>query len=150
MRETAELLKGWDSFYVMIGSSAAALIGLQFVVIALVADIEHRATTRAIDAFSTPTVVHFGTVLLVSAVLSAPWSRIEGVGWTLGIVGAAGLGYTMVVVWRARSQTEYRMVMEDWLFHVILPFVAYGVLLIAGASLARAARLSLFVVAATA
>jgi hypothetical protein len=42
------------------------------------------------------------------------------------------------------------MVMEDWLFHVTFPFVAYGVLLIAGASLARAARLSLFVVAGTA
>jgi hypothetical protein len=31
-------LAGWENFYVIVGSSAGALIGLQFVVMALVAD----------------------------------------------------------------------------------------------------------------
>src|SRR5271157_4358910 len=31
-------LAGWESFYVIVGSSAGALIGLQFVVITLIAD----------------------------------------------------------------------------------------------------------------
>ena len=31
-------LSGWENFYVIVGSSAGALIGLQFVVITLIAD----------------------------------------------------------------------------------------------------------------
>ena len=31
-------LEGWESFYVIVGSSAGALIGLQFVVMTLLAD----------------------------------------------------------------------------------------------------------------
>ena len=31
-------LDGWENFYVIVGSSAGALIGLQFVVIALIAE----------------------------------------------------------------------------------------------------------------
>ena len=63
----------WENFYVIIGSSAAALTGLQFVVIALVADSRKKSTISEVDAFGTPTVVHFSAVLLVSAILSAPW-----------------------------------------------------------------------------
>ena len=53
------------------------LIGLQFVVITLIADkpmIPGQA--QAGDAFATPTIVHFGAVLLLSAALSAPWHGI--------------------------------------------------------------------------
>jgi len=43
MSEFAE----WDSFYVIVGSAAGALIGLQFVVLTLVAE---RAPLRAAEA----------------------------------------------------------------------------------------------------
>lgn len=65
-------LATWESFYVIIGSSAAALTGLQFVVIALIAEARTRSTPREIAAFGTPTIVHFCAVLLLSAILSAP------------------------------------------------------------------------------
>jgi hypothetical protein len=48
-------LAAWESFYVIVGSSAAALTGLQFVVVALLAENRIRSTTREIDAFATPT-----------------------------------------------------------------------------------------------
>ncbi len=65
-------LTGWENFYVIVGSSAGALIGLQFVVITLIADmpIGHGAA-QAGDAFATPTIVHFGAVLLLAGVLRA-------------------------------------------------------------------------------
>jgi hypothetical protein len=66
-------LAGWENFYVIVGSSAGALIGLQFVVITLIAN--RPVVTdqvQAGDAFATPTVVHFGAVLLLSATASAP------------------------------------------------------------------------------
>src|SRR4051794_18165666 len=102
----------WGNFYVIVGSSAAALTGLQFVVMALVADAERRSTHREINAFGTPTVVHFCAALLVSAVLSAPWHALAGPAVTLGLCGVAGMAYVVTVVRRARRQTGYKPVME--------------------------------------
>src|SRR4051812_2489772 len=66
--------EGWESFYVIVGSSAGALIGLQFVVITLIADMPLRpGDAEASGAFTTPSVIHFAVVLFLSAVLSAPW-----------------------------------------------------------------------------
>jgi hypothetical protein len=70
-------LTEWESFYVIVGSSADALIGLQFVVIALLADMPiGRGEAKAGGIFTTPSVVHFGVVLLISAIVSAPWEGI--------------------------------------------------------------------------
>jgi len=147
MQEGMRLLTGWESFYVMVGSSAAALTGLQFVVMALVAE-RPRGSSREVDAFGTPTIVHFGAVLLLSANLLAPWPTLRGAKVALELMGAAGVGYTLLVVWRTRKATDYRMVFEDWLFHVIFPFISYAVLLGAALSLISAEAVSLFVIAA--
>lgn len=144
-------LVGWENFYVIVGSSAGALIGLQFVVITLIAErpIAH-ADAQAGDAFSTPSVVHFGVVLLLSAVVSAPWYGIGVVALLWGLVGLGGIVYAVVVARRMRVQTAYKPVFEDWLFHVLLPFTAYAMLggsAIAARSLTRPA---LFTVGAAA
>jgi hypothetical protein len=150
MQEGTRLLAGWDSFYVMVGSSAAALTGLQFVVMALASETLRHASAREVDAFSTPTIVHFGAVLLISAVLSAPWAALHGPALTLLVTGVAGVGYTFLVLWRARRAPNYRMVTEDWIFHVLLPLAAYAVLVAAAASMTRAESVSLFTIAADA
>lgn len=144
------LLAAWESFYVIIGSSAAALTGLQFVVIALVAESRRRSTHREIAAFGTPTIVHFCAVLLVSATLSAPWHELSNAGLAAGLCGAAGLAYVVIVVRRARRQTGYRPVLEDWLWHAVFPFVSYATLFAAGILLPRDPEAVLFVIGATA
>ncbi len=121
-------ISGWENFYVIVGSSAAALTGLQFVVMALVADLPERGSERSINAFATPTMVHFGAVLLLSAVLSAPWRGIGAPTILCSLCGAAGLVYVVIVARRTRAQTDYTPVLEDWVFHVLLPAVAYLVL----------------------
>ena len=60
------MLEGWDNYYVIVGSAAAGLTGLTFVVIALAAD-AHRVRLAGLRAFTTPIVIHFGSVLLISA-----------------------------------------------------------------------------------
>ena len=117
----------WESFYVIVGSSAAALTGLQFVVMALVAEARPPGSMREVNAFGTPTVVHFCAVLLGSATLSAPWHRLSSAALTLGVFAAAGVVYTLVVVRRTRQTTGYKPVLEDWIWHVVLPLVAYTV-----------------------
>ncbi len=77
------LLAGWESFYVIAGSVAGTLIGLQFVVIALIADSRRRTTSPEIAAFGTPTVLHFCAALLLSALLSVPWASPSGLQFTL-------------------------------------------------------------------
>jgi hypothetical protein len=48
-------LLGWESFYVVVGTGAAALIGLQFVVIVLSAEMHALGSSRTTRAFATPT-----------------------------------------------------------------------------------------------
>jgi hypothetical protein len=96
----ASPMRAWESFYVIVGSSAAALTGLQFVVI--------------------------------------------------GACGCLGVVYAVMVVQRARSQIDYQPVLEDWLFHAVLPMIAYAALLAAALTLGRYTAASLFVVGAVA
>jgi len=111
-RSIMTVLEGWKNFYVIVGSSAGALIGLQFVVIALIANLPiGRGAAQAGAAFTTPSVVHFGVVLLLSAVASVPWHKISVV-W--GLVRLSGIVYGVVVARRLRVQAVYQPVFEDW------------------------------------
>jgi len=123
------IFDGWENFYVIVGSSAGALIGLQFVVIALIAELPiARGAAMASNAFTTPSVVHFCVVLFLSGIVSAPWNGITIVAGLWGSVGLGGIAYTVVITRRLRKQTIYRPVFEDWLFHVLLPLSAYALM----------------------
>jgi hypothetical protein len=141
-------LAGWESFYVIVGTSAAALTGLSFVVIALVAESKMFRDETVIGAFGSPTVVHFCVVLFVSVLLSAPWHLAWAIALCIGLCAAAGLVYVGRVVQLARRQTQYRPVPEDWFWHAVLPSVAYACLLVTSATLSRHLAATLFVVAA--
>jgi hypothetical protein len=110
---------------VIVGSSAGALIGLQFVVLTLVAENPLPRSASLGSTFGTPTIIHFSAVLLLSAIVSAPWRGIVAVAVVLGLVGLSGITYSVIVARRLRTQNEYKPVFEDWLFNVLLPFAAY-------------------------
>src|SRR5207245_5672716 len=120
----ASVLSGWDNFYVIVGSAAGALTGLQFVVMALIAESERPGGPNEIAAFGSPTVVHFCSALLISAVFTAPWPAFTNAGRATGAVGLAGLVYTAIVLRRALRQSGYKPVFEDWLWHTGLPGVS--------------------------
>ena len=145
--ETQSPLTVWQTFFFLVGSSGAALTGLQFVVIALIAESRRRATTREIEAFGTPTILHFCAVLLVSAILNAPWQGLSRVSFALGVCGVLGLVYGIIVIRRASRQTTYQPVWEDWLWHTVLPLIAYTLLLVGSFTLTRHPRQALFVIA---
>src|ERR1700746_1961514 len=58
-------LTEWDGFYVIVASAAGALIGLQFVVMTLIATQPLKGAEAAGAAFATPTLVHFSASLLI-------------------------------------------------------------------------------------
>jgi hypothetical protein len=142
-------LTAWESFYVIVGSSAGALTGLQFVVIALIAESRQPTTSGMIATFGTPTIVHFCVVLLISAILSAPWPSHSGVAWLLGACAVWGIAYTALTLIRARRVTGYKPVLEDWVWHVTIPFLAYGLLLVAAFTLGAFTVPALFMVGTT-
>jgi hypothetical protein len=146
MPELAE----WDSFYVIVGSAAGGLIGLQFVVLTLVAQKPPPRAAEAGAAFATPTIVHFATVLLVSALLRAPWHTIAPMAAVWGLIGLLGIIYGGVVARRMRRQTAYTPGVEDWSFHVLLPLVAYLMFALSAYSAYAHARDALFAAGAAA
>ena len=144
-------LAGWANFYVIVGSSAGALIGLQFVVMALVADLPRTTNqAQAGHAFATPTIVHFGIVLLLSAGLSAPWHSIVGAAVLWGLLGLGGVAYAIIVVRRLRAQTAYEPEFEDWLCHALLPLAAYATLAASACAARALPAVAMFGVAAAA
>jgi len=142
------LLPAWQNFYVIIGSAAAALTGLMFVVITLISGAGQRRSSESVGAFGTPTVVHFCLALLVAAILSAPWQALWNAGLLLGLCGLGGVIYVIIVLRRARRQTEYQPVLEDWLWYTVFPLVSYTALFVAAIVLPGHAVPALFVIGA--
>jgi hypothetical protein len=121
-------LDKWDSFYIIVGPAAGALIGLQFVVMTLMAERPSPRIAEASAAFSTPTIVHFCAVLALSALVRAPWESVTSIALIGGFVGGLGMLYAALTAWRMKRQAAYKPDLEDWTFHGLLPFASYAIL----------------------
>ena len=148
----SDAVSGWDTFYVIIGSSAAALTGLMFVVVSLTTEmrVEAGATAAGVAAYSSPTIVHFCLVILLASVLTSPKHTALSLGISVGAVALIGLGYMAVVVRRIKTVTQYSPVGEDWLWHAVFPLIAYVVIGVCAAILSAGSAWPLYFVAASA
>lgn len=141
------ILSAWSSFYVITGSSAAALTGLMFVVISLVTGEERvRKNPDGISTFSTPTVAHFCAAFLVSAILNAPWRSLGPPATLLAIIALYGIAYVLRVTHRTRRLETYVPDAEDLTWFSALPLVAYGAILAGAIALPALAVNALFAV----
>jgi len=107
-------LTGWENFFVIIGSAAAVLIGLQFVVISLIAIKPiKKSEAESGQSFSTPNVFHFGAILLFSVIGSVPWtgSSYPAILWTL--LGICGFVYAIITARRISMQKIYHPLLYD-------------------------------------
>jgi hypothetical protein len=138
----------WESFYVIVGAAAGALIGLQFVVMTLVAERPPLRAAEAGTAFATPTIVHFSAALLLSALLRVPWHTSIMAGAVLGAVAVGGIGYGLFVAHQMGKQTAYKPDFEDWVCFALLPIIAYGLLLLSAIAIPFHMREGLFGVGA--
>jgi hypothetical protein len=145
---TVSMLIPWSNFYVIVGTSAATLTGLMFVAISLISRLPNSGSGVGVATFSTPSIVHFGTALLIATLLSAPWPVLVMPGVLLGIAGLGGEIYTGIVIQRVRHMTGYQPVMEDWLWHTILPFAGYAGMIVGAILLASNPTPALFIVGA--
>jgi hypothetical protein len=95
---------GWGEYFFMIGSSAAALIGLMFVVVTLTAGHRSEQVERGKHLYTSPIVWHLGVVLVLSGAAIAPatGARLFGIlsgalaliGIAIGVRSAVGISRT--------------------------------------------------------
>jgi hypothetical protein len=144
----SSLLGAWTTFYATICSSAAALIGLMFVVITLVVNGRRGPSREGLSTFSTPTVVHFCAALLASVMLVAPWRTLVAPGLLTALLGAIGVAYVVRIAHRTRRQEAYKPDLEDWCWYAVMPLVTYAVVCAGGLLLLRASATGLVTLAA--
>jgi hypothetical protein len=131
------IFKAWENFYVIAGSSSAALTGLVFIVVTLAANRRRggSSTSEGTSIFSSPTVVHFCAAFFISGVYAAPWQAAFYSGILIGIVGLSGTAYSINVGYRASRLSTYNADRGDWMWFIILPCLAYLALCIGGFTL---------------
>src|ERR1700689_4149007 len=150
MPDSLPLLEAWSNFYVIVGSSAAGLTGLTFVVIALVSD-AHGVRMSGLRAFVTPIVMHFGSALWLSAVLCIPGHTAVSVAACMMVSGAILSAYGATTTYRMyRGRALYNPVIEDWIWNATLPSLCYLGLLVAGVLALQRTALALYIVGAAA
>jgi amino acid transporter len=142
------ILSHWQNFYAIMGTAAATLTGLMFVVTTLIASIDAHTSTlnAAVSAFNTPTVVHFAAVLLLTGILSAPWQTFSSLSIVLGLVGLGMVVYSIIVMRRMRRVPHYQSTLEDWLWYLALPLLASLLLILAAFVLPKNPSLALYIV----
>jgi hypothetical protein len=146
----ALILTDWLSFYALVGSSAAALTGLTFVVVTIASDSDDVARSASarlsgLRVFITPTAVHFGSALWVAALMSIPGQTAVTLEVLLTVTGLAGLAYCATLLRRMLgSFPGYTPFASDWIWNVVLPVAAYLALAAAGLMLPYRPAISLY------
>ena len=125
------MFEGWRDFYVLLGTAAAGLIGLLFIVVTLTAGADRPRALRGASLYMTPTVVQFTTVLLISAIATAPLNPATA-RFLLLILGLATSLYAAVNMIRMFTAKEFKPThWTDPIHYAAAPVVAY--LALAGA-----------------
>jgi peptidoglycan/LPS O-acetylase OafA/YrhL len=124
----------WSDFYTLIGSTAATLIGLIFVVISLGADHAKAGDEHPAD-WRYPTLIHFASLLFGALAMMAPLSDMAR-ALAIGLIGCVGLSYMANLAFLAskRIKAEERQT----LWFGILPIVGYAGFLVTAAAWALA------------
>jgi hypothetical protein len=129
-----EQLDAWHDFYVIVGTAAAALTGLMFVVASLRTQAMAQRTQTGVRAYVTPTVFYLATPLIVAALMAIPTlSRLV----LAGVLALGGLGALAYLAY-ARPHTHWRKSpfgADDWIFYVGLPHLGYFLVLAAALTL---------------
>lgn len=127
------MLRDWDNFYIMAATAGATFIGLLFVVVTLGASWSSAPARLGVDAFLTPTLVHFCAVLLLGMAMLVPFPSVWPVAIILGLCGPTGLAYQGRTAVIKRRQEFVSLRWGDWIPHAGFPALA-NVSLIAGAA----------------
>ncbi len=128
----AAALEHWHDFYILVGTAGATLLGLLFIAVSLGAGFLSEEKTAPTRAFYSPVVIHFASVLFISAIVLVPTHRSAYFAALIGACAVTGFAVSLYVTVQLLSHdwTHYK---QDHVSYALLPAVAYLVLLIAAA-----------------
>jgi hypothetical protein len=141
-------LERWANLYLLTSTAAATLIGLLFVVVTLAAERMPLVDTTKIRIYLTPTVVYFGSVLAVGALLTFPNHTRLTATLCICLAGVAGLVYSVSFLVGRRGKKSYYE-LGGLIPYVVVPFAAYGLLVLDGVLLLHHPQRGLTLVAAS-
>jgi len=144
----SELVDDWHDFDLLIGTAAATLVGLMFVAASIGASVFTEKSRAAMQAFISPTVVHFTTVLVIAVLAVVPtheWVTLAGL---LALVGLAGAIYSAKLWIQLFVHRRFDVDIVDRLFYAAIPLVGHLLLLAAAFLLLRQSEAGLDLLAA--
>lgn len=123
------MFEGWENFYLIVGPSAAALIGLMFVVVTLTQGRDRDQMETGKHLYTSPIVWHLGVVVLLSGGTVSP--GINPVFFGAVLAGLSLLGFAMgtrsAVGIIRRRYTGADSNFDAW-WYGVMPALAYVVL----------------------
>jgi hypothetical protein len=144
----ADLIEDWHDFDLLVGTAAATLVGLMFVAASIGASIYTEKNRAGMQAFISPTVVHFTSVLVLALLVLVPtheWLTLAGL---LALVGVAGGVYSANLWMQLFVRRRFDVDIVDRLFYAALPSLGYLLLLLAAFFLLRQSEAGLDLLAA--
>lgn len=146
----AETLREWHDFYLLIGTAAATLIGLMFVAASIGASYFNLERQAGLNAFLTPTVLHFTAVLIICLLALAPDHSAGSLSVLLVAGGAVGLVYTGRLWLQMRRDGMFGIIdLADRTWYLFAPLLAYVLMAAAGIAARALAEAALPVLAVT-
>lgn len=120
------MFEGWNEYYFMIGSSAAALIGLMFIVITLTAGRDVGEFESGKKLYTSPIVWHLSVILVLSGGAIAP--AMPASLYAAGSGGLAILGLAMGIRSSFGIPRLYHSsnVGFDVIWYGVAPVIAYA------------------------
>ncbi len=120
----AQAMHDWQTFYFMIGTASATLIGLMFIAVSLGADLPAATDANGINTFVTPMLIHFVSVLAISASMLVPTFRLVTLGVTLLAIGFVFTAYSLWVGWQFLQHPGINnFSRSDWKWYVYFPII---------------------------
>jgi hypothetical protein len=120
------MFEGWADYYLLVGSAAAALVGLLFVVVTLTSGLQSATAERGARFYMTPIVFQLAIVLVLSGLAMAPELSPATVALTTAGVALVAGAYTGWIAWSfARGQVIHVPHWSDRWCYGFIPFVLY-------------------------
>jgi hypothetical protein len=132
LHEIGAMVDAWHDVFVVLGTTAAALVGLVFVAVSV--GVTVKQPRKGLAEFTGQTVINF-TLALVACLIALSPADPKISGAVLLAPATLGLGYALWF-WQQMQLIEgYEPVKTDWLFYGLLPVVDYILLIIAAVML---------------
>jgi hypothetical protein len=118
---------GWDNFFYLMGSAAASLIGLLFVVMTLTRNMDRSRALRGARIYMTPTALHFAIVLSICATALVPRLPVQMRAVLFGLAALVGLvnAIRALVGLRAGALGTYSIDLSDFCCYGAAPVIIY-------------------------